>query len=410
MPENLDGEAALAQYNPPDVDALLGPTFWVEDREGNKSISATTDVRAIRMGKFSPTPLVGHRGFVIPGDTRVGFCGSAAVLKFPRAARAVEDGRFLEALTLSEPFKDLAFFKRVRLRARAGLNTSEALVAFERLYRHYCLNEELWRMGEVFKLLPFDLEEHPKVIELHKQYRRQISHLDEGETKWYAEGSPAETINDWWVNMAPMSTRLGWVASECRARGLRRVVELGSVDGGSIMSLCQRIPDIEWHGVEVNPAAVAHGKMLAQKHGLIDKFKLHNVSNFKQFATRVQFAEEARFKGHPSDLCKFDAVMLFEILEHNCPEECRRLMETARDIVRPGGRIFISTPHGNWSLHDETTQNLELRKDHIYAWTEKRMEKFIQSFDFASDVQSVKVENEAYHEGNAWVFASFEVK
>ena len=409
LPEGLDAEAALAQYNPPDANALLVPTFWVEDKEGLTALTFTSDIRAIRPEKFHTTPHVGRRGFVIPGGTPVEYCGSAAVLKFPHAARAVEDGRFEEALALSEPYRELAFFKRVRLRARAGQNTCEALAAFERLYRHYCLNEELWRMGEVFKLLPYDLEEHPRVAELFAQYKRQTCHLDQGEVKWYAEGSPGETINDWWVVQAPLSTRLGWVASECRARGFKRVVELGSVDGGSLFALIQRAPDIECHGVEVSAKAVAHGKALALKHGLLDKFHLHHVSNFRQCATRVQVAEEARFKGSPSDISKFDAVLLFEILEHNAPSECIRLVEAARDCVRPGGRIFITTPHGNWSLFDASTQDLELRKDHVNCFTVSRMERFINSFSFAKDIQVAMVENEAYFESNSWVMASFEV-
>lgn len=408
LPDGVAGAAALEVFDREDVDALICPTFWVEDSEGSKSLSGTADIRAVRASKFPTPPPVGHRGFVIPGDSKVDYCGSAAVLKFPKAAQAVERGDFQVALVLAEPHKDLAFFRRVKLRAQAGQNTVEAVQAFERLYRHMSLNEELWRLGEIFKHLPFDLEEHPRILELHAQYKRQTSHLDDGETKWYAEGSPSESINDWWLSQAPLSTRLGWVGMEAQRLGFKRVVELGSVDGGSIFSLRRFFPGIEWHGVEVNPLAVAHGKMLAAKHGVLD-FKLHHVSSFKQFASRVSDAEHARFKGHKTDIHRFDAVMVFEVLEHNSPAEGRRIIEAARDCVRPGGRIFITTPHGNWSLHDEQTQNLELRKDHIYAFTVKRMREFISSFPFAHDIQVARVENEAYYESNSWVFASFEV-
>lgn len=408
LPEGIVGAAALEQFNRPEADALLVPTFWTPDSNGERSLSYTTDVRAVRVDKFPSTPLVGHRGFVVPGDTKVDYCGAAAVLKQPFAAKALEKGDFEVALALCKPYEHLAFFQWVRLKALAGQNTKEALVAFERLYRHMSLNEELWRLGEIFKNLPYDLEEHPRVAELLAQYKRQTGHLDEGETKWYAEGSPSESINDWWVKNAPLSQRLAWLMHECKTRGFKRVVELGSVDGGSVMTLCQRAPEIDWHGVEVNPAAVANGKMLAARNGVLN-FKLHHATNFKQFASRVSDAEHARFKGQASDLHRFDAAALFEILEHNSPDECRRLVENARDCVRSGGRVFISVPHGNWSLHDANTQNLELRKDHIYAWTPKRMRKFLASFPFAQDIQVVAVENEAFYEGNGWVFASFEV-
>ena len=409
LPEGLSGDEALERYMG-DLDALIVPTFWVQDYKGEVALTYTNDIRALRRDKFPDVPPVGMRGFAIPGDAKVGYCGSAAVLKCPHAARALEAGDYQQALALAEKYKNLHFFRRIHLLALKMKNTAEALVAFERLYRHYSLNEELWRLGELFKLLPYDLEDHPRIAELFAQYKRQTSHLDEGETKWYAEGSPAESVNDWWVTAGSVSARLHWVAQEAMRLGYKRIVELGSVDGGSLFSLMQRFPHIEWHGVEVNQLAVANGKALAARHGLLERFKLHHAKSFPHFAARVEAAEAARFKGQRSDITKFDGVMVFEVLEHNNPSECLRILEAARACVRPGGRVFVTTPNGNWSLHDDHTQDLELRKDHINAFTARRMRALLESLTYATDVQVMVVENDAYFEANSWVFASFEVK
>lgn len=412
LPDGLSAEEALERFKPAAWDALLIPTFWCEDVAGQKAVTYTADVRALRTSKYAELPALGSRGFVIDGSTNVGYCGYAAIVKCPHAARALELGDYKTALELSKPYEHLAFVRRLRLKANEMQNTAEALAAFERLYRHMSLNEELWRLGQVFKNLPYDLEEHPRVLELHAQYRRQIGHLDEV-TKWYADGSPGEVLNDWYVANAAacLSTRLSWVAGECQRYGYERVVELGSIDGSSLFPLMAVAPGITWHGVEVSQVAVAHGKMLAAKHGVLN-FNLHHVKSFKNFVMQVSFAEEERYRTREdtlikSDLYRFDAAIVFEVLEHNTPEDGREILTNARDCVRTGGRVFISTPCGNWSAFDEKTQDLELKKDHILAFTPKRMRELLESLPFAQDIKVERVENPMYADNNSWVFASF---
>lgn len=412
LPDGLSAEEALERYSPAVGDALVIPTFWCEDLEGLKALTYTADIRALRTSKYGDNlPSIGSRGFAVSGETLMGYCGYAAVVKVPHAQRALASGDYRLALELSAPYNNLAFFRRIELKATELKNTNEALTAFERLYVHMSLNEELWRLGQIFKHLPFDLEEHPRVLELFAQYRRQTGHLDDV-TKWYAEGSPSEVLNDWYIENAAgcLSTRLGWIGVEATKLGYKRVVELGAIDGSSLFPLMARFPAIEWHGVEVSQPAVAHGKALAAKHGLLDKLKLHHAKSFRAFSTEVSWMDDKHWKGHPTDLHRFDAAMVFEVLEHNTPEDGRLILETARDCVKPGGRIFVTTPCGNWSLFDKKTQDLEIRKDHILAYTPKRMRELLESLPFAADIKVERVENSVYADNNAWVFASFEVK
>lgn len=411
LPDGLSAEEALERYAPEGKDALLIPTFWCEDEAGLKPLSYIADVRALCTRRYdgAELPAIGARGFAIDGATNVGYCGYASIVKFPNALRALASGDYRTALDLAKPYENLAFFQRVTLKAREAQNTAEALVAFERLYVHYSLNEELWRLGQVFKNLPYDLEEHPRVLELHAQYRRQIGHLDDVR-RWYAEGSPGEVINDWYVENAKRvpSTRLKWVAGECARLGYARVVELGALDGSSLFPLMAMVPEITWHGVEVSRVAVAHGKMLAAKHGVLD-LNLHHVKSFKSFATQVMEAESGRYTVGTarSNLYRFDAALLLEVLEHNPPEEGRAILNDAVACVQPGGRVFISTPCGNWSAFDRKTQDLELPKDHILSFTPKRMRELLESLPYAKDIEVERVENPAYSDNNAWVFASF---
>src|SRR5207248_3097982 len=63
-------------------------------------------------------------------------------------------------------------------------------------------------------------------------------------------------------------------------------------------------------------------------------FSEHNVKFVKASATDLPFSDET-----------FDAVVMWEVLEH-LPNgtEARAIAELSR-VLRPGGRLFLSTPH-----------------------------------------------------------------
>lgn len=380
----------------------------VEDRAGlrcrNYSIEARTVLREWAMSNDIE---FGDRGFqrkgmdLVAGEGRGGapwaVLPEAPILHQPIVAAYLDCGDAEGALRLSKntSVSTNRFDRRLFILARAEVERREAFEAFKVLFKHYSFHEELWRLKEWMKLLPYDLEESPEMEEYRRLLEMQVGHLklgSDGPKDWYANGSPSEVTNVTYVMLfvggANLAPRFMWLISECRKRGFKKVVEFGSVDGVSLFPLLMVAPDIEWHGVEVNKAAVEHGNKVAKEAGVWDKFHLHHAPSFGEFEAGVLY----------------DAAVVFEVLEHNDPDEGRRILKAAESAVKPGGRVFISTPCGNWSAHDESTRIYPLQKDHINVFTEKRMREFLKD---KKDVFVEVVENPEFSEGNSNVQASY---
>jgi len=397
---------------PPTVSALLHLVPWVEDTAAKVCRSVTAECRTVRRSavvippkktdpadsrleafhrerRDEPKPFTwGSRGF--DGVLPMAPVPELIIFNQPTAATFLEFGDSAGAQALTEG-NNAPFARMVFLKARAENDRRKALDAFKVLFTHYSIHEELWRLGELMKVLPYDLEECDEMEEYRNLYQVQIGHLaleGAGPCDWYATGSPSEVANVAYALGAGASQRYAWLVAECRRLGFKKAVEFGSVDGIGLFPLQKTAPDIEWHGVEVNPAAVAHGHKVAQDAGL--KINLHHAGSFAEFATK--------------NMQQFDASFVFEVLEHNTPVEGQDILDAAELVVRPGGRVFISTPCGNWSSHDEATRVLHLKKDHINAYTVERMRAFLKD---KKDVFAERTENPDYREANANVQASY---
>lgn len=282
--------------------------------------------------------------------------------------------------------------KRINVLARTELDKRKARAALWTLFNHMSSHEELWRLGEILDHLPYTLEDDPSIAEMRKLYAKQMGHLERGAERWYAKGSysPMHGIDAVYVGLGikALAHRCKWLIEDCRKRGFKRVLELGSTDGNNLFPMTQAAPDLEFHGVEVSAEAVAHAKDLSASTGI--KINITNA-RFERFAERC---------------CRYDAVAVFEVLEHNSPSEGTAILDAAEKCVRPGGRVYITTPCGSWSCHDEACWDLKTRKDHVNAFTVSRMRSFLEARG-AKDLQVERVENPQFEEGNSWIFASF---
>lgn len=389
--------------------ASVQGVYWSEDSAANVALAYTQEVRIVnksaREEAWDWTP----RGFWLgsSGARREPIIVPIRLplLKQPLAAAYHELGDHAKAMQLAGPGK---LDRRTYVKARARLEQDQAFDALKRLFVHMSLNEELWRLKIMMDHLPFDLEEDPRTDELRTLLDKQIGHLtSKGEVDWYANGSPGVVANADLVLHPPVLTpRLRWLIDECRKHGHKRVLEMGSVDGFNLFQLQAAAPDIEWHGIEVSRAAVGHGHALAKECG--KSVNLHHVDDF----------------GAVGPLAPFDAVAVFEVLEHN--REPWNVLQAALDAVTVGAEgqahdfahVYITTPDGNWSAFDGKTRDLSIHKDHISAYTVRRMKWTLEQFEgrkdsypFAiTDIQVFHVDNPSYEEANGWVFASFQVQ
>ncbi len=381
-PSNM--ELVKEQLKDPSI--IFGvPILEVEDEEGHV-------LKHVHL-----EPRLYHRDCpeVVPARTLV-VIPELSVLHRPLALGTLNPA---DAVRMAEPSRGV-LERWAFLKAREAVEVEEAFRAFEVLFKHYSLNEELCRLDEFMKKLPFTLEEHPGMEKYRGLLEQQIGHLRKGAKNWYQNGSPAagiglvDYVQGICANPGLMPHRLRWLVAECRARGYKKVAEYGSIEGVSLFHLIQIAPDIEWHGFEVNPDTVKIGLKLAADAGLSDRFHLH-----------VMGVEE-----HAALMGSFDAVALFEALEHNDENDGAKLLHAAERMVRrPDGAVFITTPWGNWSAFDDATRDVTLRKDHINAYTEKRMRDFLNTHAFLKpeSLKVARIHNPSLHEYNSWVFAEY---
>ncbi len=316
-----------------------------------------------------------------------------------------------------EEHASAAAARRVQLQQQEQQTLGAALAAFEQLFRYYSLNEELWRLERwMDDLLPYSLEDHPLMNHFRAQLTKQVGHLrlpgsarmtHEGVSRWYANGSPMAGVDEQYASTTTklcLPPRFEWLIAQCRANGFKFVAEYGSVEGISLFHLIHHAPEIRWVGHESSAPAVARGIELAQKVGLADKFHLHSMEQFNQHTVNQLVSNDGVLANPLS--AKFDAVALFEILEHNTWEGALMLVRHAAKRIRSGGMLFITTPHGNWSAFDPRTQDLNLPKDHILAFTPNRMLKLLTAALGPGEQEAAQVQNPTVHENNSWVFAA----
>lgn len=371
------------------------PILYVEDAVGHALRYVILEPRIEREVKGDP-------------DAPVLTMANNFLLHRPNSLILFEEGKYEEAMVDARKWTS-PLNERTFLRAREKLETAAAFEAFKVLFQHYSFNEELWRLEKwMADSLPFDLEEHPGMEHYRQLLDKQLGHLRtdgkvtvEALARHYAVESPIAGVDESYVELAKatLPERFRWLIEVCRERGYKRVAEFGSVEGISLFHLIPNAPDIEWHGFESSDVAVKRGRELAAKTG-VEKFNLHPMH------------DEAGGFGY-GPYVEFDGVALFEALEHNHDLAGLLLVLRCMRAIRPGGSLFITTPHGNWSGFDAHTRDLELRKDHINAFTPKRMEKFLtecmaSSFGKWKLTECRSVENPTVHENNRWVMARVE--
>lgn len=112
-----------------------------------------------------------------------------------------------------------------------------------------------------------------------------------------------------------------------RESGAQKVVEVGCGDGWNCGQLASAGFDVV--GVDWSQNGVDHAKRL--------------VPNAEFFCGDVKSSEfKAQFKD------PFDACIFVEVLEHIPPDECVEALRNVRDLVRPNGRIVLTTPSTNF--------------------------------------------------------------
>lgn len=112
-----------------------------------------------------------------------------------------------------------------------------------------------------------------------------------------------------------------------------RILDLGAHDGYIASWVGRQLGDMQElriDGVELNEDAVAIATQRAARYGIPGDFK-------------VGLAEEAPGLFEPAS---YDAVIAFELVEHVADVD--RFLRAAEAMLKPGGRVYLSTPDGTF--------------------------------------------------------------
>lgn len=117
-------------------------------------------------------------------------------------------------------------------------------------------------------------------------------------------------------------------------------------------------------------------------------------------SVRKKFVDEANFGGayKTDELFAqgvfFDAVLMTELVEHINVETFSEILENIKRVLRPGGRIFITTPNQE-DLSIETVfcpccDHTFHRWQHVMSWSSQSLSKFLleRSFEFVITVET----------------------
>lgn len=380
-PQSLDGTLDLL---PPTVNSAVCPIVTVCDGPGMEAVDVQRSARLVRRQAEAEWENFGFRTV----EGHVVHLPGLPILLRPTSIVHLEAGCHALAHRAAS-IRLSPIDRRTMLLARTEIDRREALEALKILFTHCSLYEELRAASKLLYSLPYTLELAPEVAEMRSLLQFQIGHLAESEEAWYRDGSPAEVVTERYLDGFPDSFphRMHWIVEEARARGYKRILEFGALDGVNLIPWAKLAPEIEWHGLEVNPRAVEHGRQMASHFGVQATF---HCAGFQEFADTL-----------PD---KFDAVTLLEVLEHNF--DPAPVLKAAEACVRPGGRVFICTPNGAWSLYDDQTRKVRLRKDHVRAWTAERMSALLCGRG-CSEIQVKVVDNPNRLLVNSWVVASY---
>lgn len=92
----------------------------------------------------------------------------------------------------------------------------------------------------------------------------------------------------------------------------------------------------------------------------------------------------------PFDDHSFDVITIIELVEHITLEEASQMMKEVFRVLRPGGRVIISTPnyHSLWPLLEflvNRISEVSYEEQHITHFTKRRLKAFVEKSGLVID-------------------------
>jgi 2-polyprenyl-3-methyl-5-hydroxy-6-metoxy-1,4-benzoquinol methylase len=150
-----------------------------------------------------------------------------------------------------------------------------------------------------------------------------------------------------------------------------RVLEIGCAKGDFIKSIIEKVPNVDFEGLELNSEAASQ----AIKRGL--KVHLETIQNFS--------------KSHKN---QFDVVCSFQVLEHIA--ETKSFIDTALNTLKQNGKFIVCVPNNDSFIKRDNGGVLNLPPHHMGLWGEQSLKKLIDVFPLY-DCQLILEPLQKYH-------------
>lgn len=151
--------------------------------------------------------------------------------------------------------------------------------------------------------------------------------------------------------------RLDWVVATLKARGAKRVVDLGCGEGKLISLLSQDVAFDQITGADVSVRALEIAR---------ERLNFDRLPEFQQQRiTLMQSALTYRDKR----LAGYDAATLIEVIEHLEPERLDALARVIFEHAKPG-LVIVTTPNADYNVLFENLPPGKFRHpDHRFEWS-----------------------------------------
>lgn len=225
------------------------------------------------------------------------------------------------------------------------------LLLREVLVRH----DENLKAWNLLQQVPYPVADHPKIVEARLSQREMVAHaLEPAEyIRWYRDEPKESTVPDEavdtideYIDRARYLLE-GLQEQEAELGRKPVVLDLGCNDFWMSCFLWRK-GEIRCDGIELNQASYEKGKGRKTRFGtpgVIKQGDLHDAPNlFKR---------------------RYDAVSLFEVLEH--VPDVDATLDLLESLVKPGGRVYLTTPNGAFERGNIQEWEKVERKGHLRA-------------------------------------------
>ncbi len=266
------------------------------------------------------------------------------------------EAKAVAALALRHYPKNHAWFRQLQLAAE-GERIEKSVLALAQLTDHFVRRGDTLKAWELLQdqRLPMTVRDDARIHGLRAQVWGAVRHVFNPAA--YKEFYDDDTDHRC-VGTAVDSYRLRPILESLKRRGVKKVLDVACGQGGPLMWLADRLPGVEFVGIDINKHLVEASQENLRERGLEDRVRIEH-GNIYDYAATHQLED-------------FDAVTMIELIEHMRPEEAQRQITQAEEL---GDAVFCTTPAMFCS--DIPGLDQPFPRDHVLEYSRSDIEQIV---------------------------------